>query len=186
MTLHRGERIALIGPNGVGKSTYIKIIMGLLIPDSGEIIKNSDLKIGYYSQEFETFDMNKTVIEIFAEKIQQTEGFARAFLGRYMFTGQKIFQKIETLSGGEKTRLSIALLTANNYNLLILDEPTTYLDVLSQRVILEALKEYKGAMLIVSHTPEFIIELAPERAYLFPEERMLFWENSIVEKIAEV
>ncbi len=186
MTLHRGERIALIGPNGVGKSTFIKIIMEALEADEGTVVKNSDLKIGYYSQEFETFDMNKTVIETFAENIHQTEGFARAFLGRYMFTGQKIFQKIETLSGGEKTRLSIALLTANNFNVLILDEPTTYLDVLSQRVILEALKEYQGAMLIVSHTPEFIIELKLQRAYLFPEEKMLFWENSIVEKISEI
>src|SRR5260221_26587 len=186
MTLHRGERIALIGPNGVGKSTFIKIIMESLEADEGTVVKNSDLKIGYYSQEFETFDMNKTVIETFAENIHQTEGFARAFLGRYMLGGNKIFQKIETLSGGEKTRLSIALLTANNFNVLILDEPTTYLDVLSQRVILEALKEYQGAMLIVSHTPEFIIELKPSRAYLFPEERMLFWENSIVEKISEI
>ncbi len=82
--------------------------------------------------------------------------------------------------------MSIALLTANNYNVLILDEPTTYLDVLSQRIILEALKEYKGAMLLVSHTPEFIIELKPQRAYLFPEERMLFWENSLVEKVSEI
>ena len=186
VTLHRGERIALIGPNGVGKSTFIKIIMGRLEPDSGTINKNSEIKIGYYSQEFETFDMNKTVIETFSESTHQGEGFARAFLGRYMFSGDKIYQKIETLSGGEKTRLSIALLTGLNYNVLILDEPTTYLDVLSQRIILEALKEYKGAMLVVSHTPEFITELAPQRAYLFPEERMVFWENKLVEKVSEI
>ncbi len=186
ITIHRGERIALIGPNGVGKSTFIKILMGLIKEDSGEIIKNSDLNIGYYSQEFETFDMNKTVIETFIEVTNHPEGFARAFLGRYMFMGQKAFQKIETLSGGEKTRLSIALITAKNHNLLILDEPTTYLDVLSQRVILEALKEYKGAMLIVSHTPEFVIELAPQKAYLFPEEKMSFWDNSLVQKVEEI
>src|SRR5260221_9789836 len=130
--------------------------------------------------------MNKTVIETFTEKIHQGEGFARAFLGRYMFTGQKIFQNISTLSGGEKTRLSIALLTANNFNVLILDEPTTYLDVLSQRIILEALKEYKGAMLIVSHTPEFVKELAPKRAYIFPDERTVFWENSLVDLVSEI
>src|SRR5258708_29388545 len=128
--------------------------------------------------------MEKTVIATFMDTVHQSEGYARAFLGRYMLGGNKIYQKIETLSGGEKTRLAICLLTAKNYNILILDEPTTYLDVLSQRVILEALKEYKGAMLIVSHTPEFIIELQPKRAYLFPEERTLFWENSLVEKVS--
>ncbi len=187
LTIMRGERIALIGPNGVGKSTFIKILMGIINPDSGQVIKNQQLNIGYYSQEFETFDMNKTVMDTFTEITGiASEGMCRAYLARYMFTGQKILQKIETLSGGEKTRLSIALLTAKNHNLLILDEPTTYLDVLSQRVILEALKEYKGAMLIVSHTPEFIKELEPKRAYLFPEEKTFFWENSLVEKVEEV
>ncbi len=186
LTVMRGERIALIGPNGVGKSTFIKILMGMLTPDSGTVIKNSELKVGYYSQEFETFDMHKTVMDTFIEVTHLNEGMCRAYLGRYMLGGNKISQKIETLSGGEKTRLSIALLTANNYNLLILDEPTTYLDVLSQRIILEALKEYKGAMLIVSHTPEFVIELKPQRAYLFPDEKTMYWENSIVQKIEEI
>ncbi|CAN5287891.1 hypothetical protein BH10PAT1_BH10PAT1_5970 [soil metagenome] len=181
----RGERIALIGPNGVGKSTFIKILMGFLEADSGTVIKNENLKIGYYSQEFETFDMEKTVVETFTDAVGQSEGFARAFLGRYMLSGNKIYQKVTTLSGGEKTRLAISLLTANNYNLLILDEPTTYLDVLSQRIILEALKEYKGAMLIVSHTPEFIAELNPTRAYIFPDEKTVYWENSLVNKISE-
>ncbi|HSX48701.1 MAG TPA: ABC-F family ATP-binding cassette domain-containing protein [Candidatus Saccharimonadales bacterium] len=186
LTIYRGERIALIGPNGAGKSTFIKTLMGILKPDSGTITKNSDLDIGYYSQEFETFDMNKKVIDTFTDITHLNEGICRAYLGRYMFSGDKIYQRIETLSGGEKTRLSIALLTAKNHNLLILDEPTTYLDVLSQRIILEALKEYKGAMLIVSHTPEFVIELAPKRAYLFPEEKTMFWENSLVQKVEEI
>src|SRR3990167_5532410 len=186
ITLIRGERLALIGPNGAGKSTYIKILMGLTKPDFGEVIKNPLLDVGFYSQEFETFDMNKTVFDTFTETTHQNEGFTRAFLGRYMFTGNKIFQRIETLSGGEKTRLSIALITAKSHNLLILDEPTTYLDVLSQRIILEALKEYKGTMIVVSHTPEFIIELAPKWAYLFPEEKKLYWDNSLIEKVEEI
>ncbi len=186
LTIMRGERIALIGPNGAGKSTFIKILIGLLKADSGDVIKNENLKIGYYSQEFETFDMEKTVIATFMDTVHQSEGYARAFLGRYMLGGNKISQKIGTLSGGEKTRLSICLLTASNYNLLILDEPTTYLDVLSQRIILEALKEYKGAMLIVSHTPEFVKELAPKRAYIFPDERTVFWENSLVDLVSEI
>jgi len=186
LTIHHGDRVGLVGHNGAGKSTFIKILMGMLQPDSGDVYRNENLKIGYYSQEFETFDMDKTVIDTFTDTVHLGEGFARAFLGRYMFGTEKIYQTIQTLSGGEKTRLAIALLTANNYNLLILDEPTTYLDVMSQRIILEALKEYKGAMLIVSHTPEFVKELNPTRAYIFPDERTVYWEHSLVDKVSEV
>lgn len=175
--IKRGERIALVGQNGAGKSTLIKILMGMLNPDSGEIIKDEKIKIGYYSQEFETFDMNKNLLETVKDKCEMTESQLRCLLGRFLFPGQKVFQKISTLSGGEKTRLSIATLLAKNYNLLILDEPTTYLDVLSQRLILEALKFYQGAMIIVSHTPEFIAELKPSRQFLLPENKMVLCQK---------
>jgi ATPase subunit of ABC transporter with duplicated ATPase domains len=170
--IRRGERIVFMGQNGAGKSTLIKILMGMVNQDSGEIIKNEKIKVGYYSQEFETFDMSKNLLETVKDKCEMTEQQLRCLLGRFLFPGQKVFQKIATLSGGEKTRLSIATLLAKNYNLLILDEPTTYLDVLSQRLILEALKGYKGAMIIVSHTPEFITELKPNRRFLLPENKM--------------
>lgn len=168
----RGEKIALMGPNGAGKSTLIKIIMGTLDADEGEIVRDDKLKIGYYSQEFETFDFEKTLLQTLKEKTELTEQVTRAMLGRFLFTGDRVFQKVGSLSGGEKTRLSIALLLVQNFNLLILDEPTTYLDVLSQRLILEAIKLYKGAMIIVSHTPEFIEELKPERKFFLPENKM--------------
>lgn len=184
-TLLRGERLSLIGPNGAGKSTLIKILMGKLTQDGGEIIKNDNLKVGYYSQEFESFDFQKTVLDTFTEQTKHDSGFARAFLGRYMFMGSKVFQKVETLSGGEKTRLSIAILTAKDNNLLILDEPTTYLDVISQRVILESLKEYKGAMILVSHTPDFIRELLPKKVLLFPEERLTLWDEQFLDRVVE-
>jgi ATP-binding cassette subfamily F protein 3 len=171
--IKRGERISLVGQNGAGKSTLIKILMGMLDEDSGEIIKNEKIKIGYYSQEFETFDMDKNLLETVRDKCEMTEGQIRCLLGRFLFPGQKVFQKVVTLSGGEKTRLSIATLLAQDYNLLILDEPTTYLDVLSQRLILEALKFYQGAMIIVSHTPEFIEGLNPSRKFLLPENKMI-------------
>jgi ATPase subunit of ABC transporter with duplicated ATPase domains len=171
--IKRGERIALVGQNGAGKSTLIKILMNMIEADSGEILKDEKLKIGYYSQEFETFDFNKTLFETVKEKCEMTEQQLRSLLGRFLFPGDKVFQKVETLSGGEKTRLSIATLLAKNYNMLILDEPTTYLDVLSQRLILEALKSYEGAMLVVSHTPEFIEELKPSRKFLLPENKIV-------------
>ncbi|OGM13788.1 hypothetical protein A3A76_04725 [Candidatus Woesebacteria bacterium RIFCSPLOWO2_01_FULL_39_23] len=185
-TIIRGERIALIGPNGSGKSTFIKILMGIVEPDAGEVVINPQSKIGYYSQEFETFDFRKRVIDAFVEDTHRDEGFARSFLGRYMFMGDKVFQRIESLSGGEKTRLSIAMLTAKDNNLLILDEPTTYLDVLSQRIILETLKEYGGTMIIVSHTQEFMAELAPQKALLFPEGKMVYWDTDLLDRIIEV
>jgi len=171
--IKRGERIALMGPNGAGKSTLIKILMDRLEPDSGEVIRNDKLTIGYYSQEFETFDFNETLFQTMQDACHLPEGVIRAQLGRFLFPGDKAFQKIGSLSGGEKTRLSIALLLVQNYNLLILDEPTTYLDVLSQRLILEALKQYKGAILIVSHNPDFIDELKVTRKFYLPENKMV-------------
>ncbi len=185
-SLLRGERAALIGPNGAGKSTFIKILMELIKEDSGTVYKNHDLKVGYYSQEFETFDFQKRVIDAFIEGTQKDEDYARSFLGRYMFLGQKVYQRIESLSGGEKTRLAIAILTGRDNNLLILDEPTTYLDVMSQKVILEALKEYKGSMILVSHTPEFIKDLKPNKALLFPEQKTVLWDDDLIDRIIEV
>lgn len=186
LSLRRGERIAFIGPNGVGKSTLIKILVGILNPDSGEVIIDDRTNIGYYSQEFELFDFNKNVLDTFTQTTKNNEGFARSFLGRFMFSGDKVYQRVSLLSGGEKTRLSIAVLTGRNHNLLILDEPTTYLDVTSQRIILEALKDYKGTMIIVSHTPEFVKELLPQRALLFPEGKIVYWENNLLEKVEEI
>lgn len=186
ITIKRGERIALIGPNGTGKSTLIKIIMGRITPDTGDVILNPQLKVGYYSQEFETFDFEKTMIETFIDETKTDEKFARSFLGRYMFPGEKVFQKVGSLSGGEKTRLSIAIVTAQNNNLLVLDEPTTYLDVLSQRIILEALKEYKGTMILVSHTPEFVKDLHPTRAMMFPGGKVSYWDDELLGVVDEL
>ncbi len=182
-SIRRSERIALIGPNGSGKSTLLKILVDKLVQDSGEVIRSPNLKYGYYSQEFETFDFNKTVLATFIDDCKKGEDFARPFLGRYLFLGNKVFQKVETLSGGEKTRLAIACLTGHDYNLLILDEPTTYLDVTSQRVILEALKGYQGAMIVVSHTEEFIKELGPSRVLILPENKFTFWSDEFLDRV---
>lgn len=185
-TTYRGERLALIGPNGVGKSTLIKILVGSLEPDTGGVFRNEQLTLGYYSQEFETFDFSKTLMQLMEEASRKPEGMCRAMLGRFNFVGDKVYQRVESLSGGEKTRLSIALITAQPSNLLILDEPTTYLDVMSQRIILEAIKEYKGTMLVVSHNPEFIKELKPNRAFLLPEGRGVFWDDSLLDRVEEM
>jgi len=180
-SIHRGERIALYGPNGAGKSTFIKILMGRLQPDTGEVIKDESLHIGYYSQEFETFDFGMTILETVEAQCDLPMTQIRPILSKFNFLRERIYQTIGSLSGGEKTRLSIALLMLQNYNLLILDEPTTYLDMQSQKIILEALKTYKGAMLFVSHTEEFVEGLKPSRVLRLPENKILHWMPSIVE-----
>lgn len=181
ISIRRGERVALYGPNGAGKSTFIKILMDFMKPDIGEVERDGNLHIGYYSQEFETFDFSKTIIETIEEKC--TLGITQILpvLAKFNFPSRRLSQTIETLSGGEKTRLSIALLMLQNYNLLILDEPTTYLDVVSQKIILEALKKYKGSMLFVSHTEDFVEGLSPNRVMSLPENKITHWLPSNIE-----
>lgn len=184
--IRRGEKIALLGPNGVGKSTLIKLLIGQLQPDAGVVEWNPMNKLGYYSQEFEDFDMEKSVLDLFMAKCERMESFCRPFLGKFNFLASKVHQQVGTLSGGEKTRLAIAMLCSTDANLLVLDEPTTYLDVLSQRVILEALKAYTGAMIIVSHTEEFIKELKPDKVFLMPQAKMDFWIPQYERMVGEV
>lgn len=187
MMVERGEKVALIGRNGAGKSTLIKIIMDQLESDTGTIVKHEQLDIGYYAQEHELFDLDKTLIDTVIEHVPDlNERHARALLGRFLFSGDRIYQTVGTLSGGEKTRLSIALLTIKGHNLLILDEPTTHLDVMSQRIILEVLKDYQGAILIVSHEEEFIKELAPNKALILPDNLFDYWRPEMLDKISQV
>lgn len=178
LSIRRGERIALYGPNGAGKSTFIKILMERIAPDAGEILKDEKLYIGYFSQEFETFDFSKTILETVEETCQLPLSQIRPILSKFNFLRERIYQTVGTLSGGEKTRLSIALLMLQGYNLLILDEPTTYLDMQSQKIILEALKSYKGAMLFVSHTEEFVEGLTPNRIMFLPENKIKYWMSN--------
>lgn len=186
LILERGERLALIGPNGVGKSTLIKMLTGVLAPDSGEVEQNDQINLGYYSQEFQTFNEHRTLEEVIRDSGRIEPHRIRPFMSKFLFPQTRLHQRIGTLSGGEKTRLSIALLMLGQHNVLILDEPTTYLDVLSQRVILEALKEYQGAMILVSHTKEFVQELKPDRALLLPQNKVLFWDDTLLDQVVEI
>jgi ATP-binding cassette, subfamily F, member 3 len=184
--IRRGEKFVLIGPNGSGKSTLIKILVGQAQPDTGHIVHGTNLKVGYYSQEFENIDLTETVLDVVTRRGQINEQRARGFLARFLFGHEKIKQRVETLSGGEKTRLSIALLMLENNNLLILDEPTTYLDPMSQRIILEAIKEYLGTIILVSHVEDFVKEISPDRALIMPEAKLMLWDNEILRKVGEI
>lgn len=186
LSIMKGQRLAIIGQNGAGKSTLLKIIVGRLILDQGEVWLNEQTKIGYYSQELETFDLEKTVYETVREKTDVSDGQIRSFLAKFMFDHLKLRQRVKSLSGGEKTRLSISLLMLKDYNVLVLDEPTTYLDTMSQKIILEALKLYKGTMVVVSHTKEFLKELRPDKALLMPEEKLVYWDNELLNRASEI
>lgn len=182
--LLRGERFALIGPNGVGKTTLIKMLTGTLTPDSGSIIGSDRLELGYYSQESLTLNDHQTLVETLQLEHTIPVDKIPAFLRRFLFDPERLKQKVGTLSGGEKTRLSIAMLMTHPYNVLVLDEPTTYLDVLSQRVILEALKAYTGTLLLVSHTEEFVSELNPSRVLLLPSQRLTTWTTELLSQVS--
>lgn len=186
LMVERGQKIALIGRNGAGKSTLLKIIMGMIEPDNGKVERHSWLDIGYYAQEHENFKRDQSLLQAVEEHMPTwTEGQMRSLLGRFMFSGDRVHQSIGTLSGGEKTRLSIAMLAIKGHNLLVLDEPTTYLDVMSQRAILEVLKDYRGAMIVVSHTEDFIRELEPDKALILPDNKFDFWRPEMLELVAD-
>lgn len=185
-TIRRGEKVALLGPNGAGKTTLIKALLGKTEIEAGSIRRSETLRVGYYSQEFENLEMGKTVLSTFCETVERMEAFARPFLGRFNLTGDKVNQTVSSLSGGEKTRLSIAMLCGRDYNMLVLDEPTTYLDVMSQRIILEAIKSYTGTLLLVSHTEQFVRELKPDFVYLMPEGKSDFWDERYLDRVGEM
>lgn len=180
--VEKKERVVIIGKNGVGKTTLFKILVGKLKQSKGEYKWGKGTDIGYYSQEYEGLDYNQTVLEnIYGLNWGDID--RRAFLGRFLLIGDMVNQKIKTLSGGEKTRLALAKLFANRHNVLVLDEPTTYLDFDSQNVLLSALKEYKGTILIVSHQPEFVRKLDIDKVLLMPDEKFGYFKEEYIERV---
>lgn len=155
--LFRGERLAVIGKNGTGKTTLLKMISGLEMPDSGSIEYGSKLSIGYFDQEHQQLDPEKTIFEEISDEypaLNNTE--IRSVLAAFLFTGDTVFQPIKTLSGGEQGRVSLAKLMLSEANLLILDEPTNHLDMVSKEILEDALCRYTGTILYVSHDRYFI------------------------------
>jgi ATP-binding cassette subfamily F protein 3 len=154
MLINRGDRIALVGPNGAGKSTLLKIIAGLVEPDGGSVTLNKEVTVGYFAQDqSQTLDESRTVLEeiMAAAPAGWAEESARGLLARFLFRGDDVHSRIETLSGGEKSRLSLAKLILQPRQLLLLDEPTNHLDVPSKEEIEKALDDYPGAVVFASH-----------------------------------
>jgi ATP-binding cassette subfamily F protein 3 len=182
LNLERLDRLALIGKNGAGKTTLLKILAGKLTSTQGKIKWGHNVTLGYYAQENEDLEYEKTVWEN-VYKLDWGDIDRRKFLGRFLIKGDMVDQKISTLSGGEKTRLALAKLFAQKSNVLLLDEPTTYLDPASQEMLLNALKEYKGTLIIVSHEPHFVANLGINKVLLMPEEKFTFFEEEYISRV---
>ena len=160
MTLTYGEKVALIGKNGAGKTSLIKMILGEDLQFSGEIKLGASIKMGYIPQNIIFENTNQTILEFFLDDNSFTETQARAKLAKYGFRGENVFKKIGFLSGGEKVRLLLIKLIQKDINFLILDEPTNHIDVDTRELLEEALAEYSGTVLFVSHDRYFINKLA--------------------------
>ena len=156
LLIRHGERVGLIGANGAGKSVLLKIIIGEYEPDAGEMKIGPSVKMGYYAQEHETLDFDQTLIDAVRRAKAFNEGQAVSFLGRYLFGYRQASQKIGSLSGGERSRLQLALLVLSGVNFLLLDEPTNNLDIASAEVLENALDEFVGTALIISHDRYFL------------------------------
>jgi ATP-binding cassette subfamily F protein 3 len=154
--LRHGERVGIIGANGTGKSVLLRLILGLEHPDKGVIKIGPNIKIGYYAQEHETLDFESTLTETICRSGNMGESHAVAFLLRYLFTYQQTSEKIRTLSGGERSRLQLALLVLSGANFLLLDEPTNNLDIPSAEILENALEDFNGSVLVISHDRYFL------------------------------
>ena len=156
LVLHHGERVGLIGDNGAGKSVLLRMVLDRVPADRGEIIVGPSIKAGYYAQEHETLDFTQSLLDLVRRAGKMSEPHAVSFLKRYLFSYKQTSQKISELSGGERSRLQLALLVLSGANFLLLDEPTNNLDIASAEVLENALDDFEGTLLIVSHDRYFL------------------------------
>ncbi|GAB3279048.1 ABC-F family ATP-binding cassette domain-containing protein [Microbacterium lacusdiani] len=184
LAIDRGSKVVVLGLNGAGKTTLLRILAGVDKSDTGQIEPGHGLKIGYYAQEHENLDVNRSVLENMvsaAPNLNETE--ARKVLGSFLFTGDDVHKPAGVLSGGEKTRLSLATLVVSSANVLLLDEPTNNLDPASREEILGALAHYEGAVVLVSHDEGAVEALNPERVLLLPDGVEDIWNKSYLDLI---
>jgi ATPase subunit of ABC transporter with duplicated ATPase domains len=170
LAVDRGSRVVILGLNGAGKTTLLRIMAGVETPDTGGVTPGHGLRTGYFAQEHDTLDMGRTVWQNARSAAPDTpEQQHPTLLGAFQFTGEQLEQPAGTLSGGERTRLALAGLVSSAANVLLLDEPTNNLDPASREKVLDALRHYEGAVVLVTHDPGAVEALEPERVILLPD-----------------
>ncbi|RZS82781.1 ATPase subunit of ABC transporter with duplicated ATPase domains [Motilibacter rhizosphaerae] len=185
LAIDKGSRVVVLGLNGAGKTTLLRLLSGVETPDTGEVQPGHGLRLGYYAQEHETLDPERTVLEnLRSSSPDLPELEARRVLGSFLFSGEDVDKPAGVLSGGEKTRLALATLVVSGANVLLLDEPTNNLDPASRDEVLSALAGYKGAVVLVTHDEGAVEALDPERVLLLPDGVEDLWNASYADLVS--
>ncbi|QQB13646.1 ribosomal protection-like ABC-F family protein [Brevibacterium casei] len=184
LAIDKGSRVVILGYNGAGKTTLLRLLAGLDEPDSGEVIAGHGLKLGYYAQEHETLDLDRSVLENMQRNSPHLDDTAvRNVLGSFLFSGDDVHKPAGVLSGGEKTRLALATLVVSSANVLLLDEPTNNLDPASREEILSAIRRYEGAIILVTHDEGAVSALDPDRVLLLPDGDEDLWNDTYLDLV---
>jgi ATPase subunit of ABC transporter with duplicated ATPase domains len=186
LAIDRGSRVVVLGLNGAGKTTLLRMLAGVDTPDTGQVEPGHGLKLGYYAQEHENLDVSRSVLANMKSAAPDSYGETevRKVLGSFLFSGDDVDKPAGVLSGGEKTRLSLAMLVVSSANVLLLDEPTNNLDPASREEILGALRTYKGAVVLVTHDEGAVEALEPERILLLPDGVEDLWGQDYLDLIS--
>jgi ATP-binding cassette subfamily F protein 3 len=190
LAVDRGARVVVLGLNGAGKTTLLRLLSGLESPDTGVVQPGHGLRIGYYAQEHETLDLDRTVLEnmrssAFGDgRADLSDTDLRKILGAFLFSGDDVAKPAGVLSGGEKTRLALAMLVTSAANVLLLDEPTNNLDPVSREQVLVALRTFRGAIVLVTHDEAAVAALHPEKVILLPDGVEDSWSAELTDLIA--
>ncbi|GAA2014904.1 ABC-F family ATP-binding cassette domain-containing protein [Brevibacterium samyangense] len=184
LAIDKGSRVVILGFNGAGKTTLLKLLGGMEEPDSGKVVPGHGLKLGYYAQEHETLDHDRTILENMRSASPDLDDTAvRTVLGSFLFSGEDVHKPAGVLSGGEKTRLALATLVVSSANVLLLDEPTNNLDPASREEILSAIRRYEGAIILVTHDEGAVQALDPDRVLLLPDGDEDMWNEDYLELV---
>jgi ATPase subunit of ABC transporter with duplicated ATPase domains len=185
LAIDKGSRVVILGLNGAGKTTLLRILAGVDLPDTGGVTPGHGLKLGYYAQEHETLDTGRTVLEnLHSAAPQLTDTEARSVLGSFLFSGDDANKPASVLSGGEKTRLALAILVVSSANVLLLDEPTNNLDPASREEVLAAIRTYQGAIILVTHDEGAVTALEPDRVLILPDGVEDLWNEEYADLVA--
>lgn len=177
--LQRGEKFLIVGENGIGKSTLLKLIMKQLQPIQGEIVYGYHASIAYYAQELEILDEDKTILEN-VDNPNYNDQELRTFLGNFLFSNNDVFKKVKVLSPGEKARVALCKILIQRTNIIILDEPTNHFDPETQKVIGDNFKNYTGTLLVVSHNPSFVEQIGITRMLVLPEGKVVEYKRELL------